>query len=144
VSAVLAQILDAVSRLTSKHPSQLSDEELRITCGKSDPNFARFLREFIVEFGEANQASTSLADSTITKKSGDTHVSSEVQRLEKELAAAKQRAQVKYRPGEIHATVVNDASGRPITSYRGDPNACWDQFNPGVRYIRGFNTPGRR
>jgi hypothetical protein len=48
-----------------------------------------------------------------------------------------------FRPGELRAIATPDASGRVITRYVGDPNACWDQFNPGIRYIRRLCVPGR-
>jgi len=48
-----------------------------------------------------------------------------------------------FRPGELRAIRTADPSGRVITKYRGDPNACWDQFNPPIRYARRFMTPAR-
>ncbi|MGO9039043.1 MAG: hypothetical protein ACLQKH_13755 [Steroidobacteraceae bacterium] len=48
-----------------------------------------------------------------------------------------------FRPGQIRPVSQPDASGRPITRYVGDQNACWDQFNPPFRYVRRFNTAGR-
>jgi hypothetical protein len=69
VTATLDMILDATSRLAGKHPSQLSDEELGITCAKSDPNLATFIRQWITEFGlpykvgRATAIKNSLADS---------------------------------------------------------------------------------
>jgi hypothetical protein len=49
-----------------------------------------------------------------------------------------------YQPGQLRAVVTNDSSGRPVTRYYGDPNACWDQFNLGVRYVRRFITAAAR
>jgi hypothetical protein len=47
--------------------------------------------------------------------------------------------------GELRAVVTMDGAGRPITKYYGDPNACWDQFNPPVIHqVRKFMTPGNR
>jgi len=51
-------------------------------------------------------------------------------------------------PTQITAGVLiprrtRDNAGREITRYIGDPNACWDQFNPPVRHVRRFMTPGR-
>jgi hypothetical protein len=48
-----------------------------------------------------------------------------------------------YAKGELRAVVRNDSAGRPITRYYGDPNACWDQFNPQTRFAR-IITPGSR
>jgi hypothetical protein len=48
-----------------------------------------------------------------------------------------------FRPGELRAVVVMDGANRPITKYIGDPNACWDQFNPPIRHVRRINVPGR-
>lgn len=45
--------------------------------------------------------------------------------------------------GTLRAVTTADSAGRPITRYLGDANACWDQFNPPVRHIRKFLTPGR-
>ena len=49
-----------------------------------------------------------------------------------------------FRPGELRAIVTHDQSGRPITRYVGDPNACWDRYNAPFRYITRFMTPGSR
>ncbi len=48
-----------------------------------------------------------------------------------------------FREGELRAVATADATGRKITKYFGDPNACWDQFNPPLRFVRGFNVAGR-
>ena len=48
-----------------------------------------------------------------------------------------------FRPGQLRPVCQPDASGRMITRYIGDPNACWDQFNPPLRHVRRFCTPGR-
>jgi hypothetical protein len=48
-----------------------------------------------------------------------------------------------FKPGQLRTIATPDASGRVITRYFGDPNACWDQFNPPVRYLRRFCIPGR-
>jgi hypothetical protein len=50
-------------------------------------------------------------------------------------------------PSEVTAGVlipqrIKDAAGREITRYKGDPNACWDQFNPPYRHVRRLVTPG--
>jgi hypothetical protein len=42
-------------------------------------------------------------------------------------------------PGQL-PVVCLDMAGRPVTTYFGDPGACWNQFNIGHRYVRGFNT----
>jgi hypothetical protein len=47
-----------------------------------------------------------------------------------------------FRPGVLKYVATPDASGRPITRAVGDPNACWDQFNPSIRYVRKLLTPG--
>jgi len=47
-----------------------------------------------------------------------------------------------FKPGELRAVVHNDGAGRPITKYIGDPNACWDQFNPPIRHVRRIMVPG--
>lgn len=46
------------------------------------------------------------------------------------------------RPGVLLPQFVKDAAGRVITKYVGDPNACWDQFNPPVRHVRRILTNG--
>jgi hypothetical protein len=56
--------------------------------------------------------------------------------------------QSRFRPGELRAVIRNDAAGRPITRYVGDPNACWDQFCPPTRFAKAgllsFKTSGVR
>jgi hypothetical protein len=47
-----------------------------------------------------------------------------------------------FKAGELRAIRKADPSGRVITKYVGDPNACWDQFNPGFQYARRFLAPG--
>jgi hypothetical protein len=37
---------------------------------------------------------------------------------------------------------IMDGAGRTITKYVGDPNACWDQFNPPIRHVRRIHVPG--
>jgi hypothetical protein len=203
VNATLDQIMDAASRLTGKHPSQLSDEELGITCGKSDPNMAQFLRQWITEYGSPYKLGrASKADST----TGDNLMNSHA-----DFVAAQVKADTTYRlfsdqapppltgeplldyrkrlvtrfqqfsrmfktaklesincpftlgaiedqvfadaatalhagatvpAGTLVAVVKPDASGRPITTYRGSAGACWDQFNPPIRYVRRLLTPG--
>jgi hypothetical protein len=49
-----------------------------------------------------------------------------------------------FLPGQMRAIKTRDPSGREITKYIGDPNACWDQFNQGVRYVRRLLTAGAR
>ena len=50
-------------------------------------------------------------------------------------------------PSTIHAGVlvprrIKDAAGREIVRYSGDPNACWDQFNPpAVKVVRRILVP---
>jgi colicin import membrane protein len=46
------------------------------------------------------------------------------------------------RPGQMIPQRSKDAADRTITRYVGDPNACWDQFNPPVRHVRRLMTPG--
>jgi hypothetical protein len=48
-----------------------------------------------------------------------------------------------FKPGELRRIERADASGRVITRYAGDPNACWDQFNPPIRYVKRLCVPGR-
>jgi hypothetical protein len=48
-----------------------------------------------------------------------------------------------FGPGELRAIKSKDATGREITRYHGDPNACWDRFNPPIKYVRRFSTSGR-
>lgn len=45
-------------------------------------------------------------------------------------------------PGILIPQKIRDAANREITRYVGDPNACWDQFNPPVRHVRKLQTPG--
>jgi hypothetical protein len=45
--------------------------------------------------------------------------------------------------GRLRQVETKDASGRPITRYYGDPGDVWDLFNPPVRYVRRFMTPGQ-
>lgn len=47
-----------------------------------------------------------------------------------------------FQRGALIPTKQTDASNRVITRYVGDPNACWDQFNPPVRHLRRILTPG--
>jgi hypothetical protein len=37
---------------------------------------------------------------------------------------------------------ITDSAGRTITKYAGQDGACWDQFNPPIRHVRRFLTPG--
>lgn len=45
-------------------------------------------------------------------------------------------------PGVMIPQKIKDAAGREITKYHGDPAACWDKFNPPVRYVRRILTNG--
>ena len=66
-------------------------------------------------------------------------------RLKDEEAQRQGRAvQKQYKPGEIYAIKTADPSGRVITRYVGHEGSCWDQFNPGVRYVRRLLTPANR
>jgi hypothetical protein len=47
-----------------------------------------------------------------------------------------------FRPGEMRGVVTMDAANRPLTRYVGDADACWSQFNPPIRHVRRFMTPG--
>jgi hypothetical protein len=49
-----------------------------------------------------------------------------------------------FKPGELRYVTTLDAANRPITRAVGDPNACWDQFNPPIRWAGRFNVPGSR
>jgi hypothetical protein len=42
-----------------------------------------------------------------------------------------------FQPGELRAVVTMDSANRPITRYIGDPNSCWDRFNPPIRIFKG-------
>ena len=57
-------------------------------------------------------------------------------------ASSEARAPTMFRPGELRAIVRTNPAGVPITKYVGDPNACWNQFNPPYQYVRRFLTPG--
>jgi hypothetical protein len=59
-------------------------------------------------------------------------------------AGAEAARPTNFKAGELRAIRKADPSGRIITTYVGDPNACWDQFNPPIRYARRFNTAGAR
>lgn len=214
MTATLDQILDAASRLAGKHPSQLSDEELGITCAKSDPNAAKFIREWIAEYGPPWKVDSAtmkayppneVPGSNDFARTGDSQshgeyfmeprsifveVQSRAQRALGDSAApgplpgesshdyevrlmtphqphSKQysksnldsirdptaRAMVAdsiYRdsaghvePGVLRPRKIRDASGREMTAYDGDDGACWNQFNPPIRYVRKINVPGR-
>lgn len=56
------------------------------------------------------------------------------------MAEATNPSQV--RPGVLIPQRIKDAADRTITRYVGDPNACWDQFNPPVRHVRRILTNG--
>ena len=58
-------------------------------------------------------------------------------------AMAEATHPTQFRPGQLIPHKITDASGRVITKYTGDPNACWDQFNPPTQHVRFFRTPGR-
>jgi hypothetical protein len=57
-------------------------------------------------------------------------------------AAAEAAHPTQFKRGELRAIPRADASGRMITTYRGDPDACWNQFNPKIQYVRRILTPG--
>lgn len=57
-------------------------------------------------------------------------------------AYAEASSPTKATPGVLIPQRIRDAAGREITRYVGDPNACWDQFNPPVRHVRRILTPG--
>jgi myosin heavy subunit len=46
------------------------------------------------------------------------------------------------KPGMMIPQKSKDPSGREITRYIGHADACWDQFNPPIRYARRLLTPG--
>jgi hypothetical protein len=48
-----------------------------------------------------------------------------------------------FEPGVMRPVVTRDAAGRPVIRYVGHEGACWDRFNPPVRYVRRFMTPNR-
>ena len=58
-------------------------------------------------------------------------------------AMAEATHPTRFQPGELRGIATADQSGRQITRYYGDPNACWDQFNPPIRYVRRFITATR-
>jgi hypothetical protein len=47
-----------------------------------------------------------------------------------------------FEAGRLIPIKATDHAGRVITRYKGDPNACWDQFNPPHRLVRRVLTPG--
>lgn len=57
-------------------------------------------------------------------------------------AYAEASSPSKSTPGVLIPQRIRDAAGREITRYVGDPNACWDQFNPPLRHVRRILTPG--
>jgi hypothetical protein len=59
------------------------------------------------------------------------------------LAEARHPTAASLAPGQLRAITTMDASNRPITRYVGSAGACWDQFNPPYRYVRGFNVAGK-
>ena len=86
------------------------------------------------------------ADSATTNRSGE-FMSTDLASLDREIALLQSRraAAIKttsFKPGEMRAVATPDATGRLITRYQGHPDACWDQFNPSIRYVRRILTPG--
>jgi hypothetical protein len=59
------------------------------------------------------------------------------------MAEARHPTAASLRPGELRAIVTIDAANRPITHYIGDQNACWNQFNPPIRYVTRIMAPNR-
>jgi len=49
-------------------------------------------------------------------------------------------------PGKLAYVTTLDAANRPITRATpdSDPNACWDQFNPLIQYVKDILTPGSK
>jgi hypothetical protein len=126
----------------------LYEQGVKIARSEGDAAYRAFLEKALA--GKSIQAGNDVldqlmayADSASTIRRDNT-VSTEIERLERELAAAKQRAKATFKPGELRAVVTADPAGRPVTRYEGHPDSCWDQFNPPHRYVRQFLTPGRR
>ena len=59
------------------------------------------------------------------------------------MTEARHPTAASLRPGELRAVKTPDASGRMITKYFGESSACWDQFNPPIRYVTKIMTGGR-
>lgn len=59
------------------------------------------------------------------------------------LAEATHPSSASMGAGELRPVITMDGAGRPITRYVGDPDVCWNQFNPPYRHVRRFNTAGR-
>ena len=57
-------------------------------------------------------------------------------------AIAESVRPTQFQRGHLIPITNTDAANRRITHYVGDPNACWDQFNPTVRHVRRILTPG--
>jgi len=49
-----------------------------------------------------------------------------------------------FKPGVLIPQRSRDGANREITRYVGDPNACWDQFNPPIQYVKNILTPGSK
>ena len=90
MSATLDQIMDAVSRLTSKRRSvaEMSYAELGISCWKTDPNAAKVIREMMIL-----NVSTKVAGTGDTQLTGDFMESNS----HAEFSAAQLRADFCYR-----------------------------------------------
>jgi hypothetical protein len=48
-----------------------------------------------------------------------------------------------FRPGELRAVVSQDATGRKITKYYGDPGACWNHHHGVYAHVTRFMTKDR-
>ena len=65
--------------------------------------------------------------------------------MEDSIRAAAMRAlrdPANFKRGVLIPQKITDGGGRTITKYIGEDGACWDAFNPPIRFVRRINVPG--
>jgi hypothetical protein len=87
------------------------------------------------------QHSPKYKDSDLSKV-GDPGVFSSVEASIYTAASRSRNDSQNFRPGELREIRRRDQTGRTLTSFAGDPMACWRPFCPPARYAR-FLTPTR-
>jgi hypothetical protein len=86
------------------------------------------------------QAAVHRADSAAS--SATQHTTSEIQRLERQVALQRRHAELtaKAGPGQLLEVVEPDEAGRRIKTFYGDPAACWDKFKLPARIVTAWRT----
>jgi hypothetical protein len=103
-------------------------------AGESDLAYRRRL------VGQYQKYSPTWRDAEIGTLSGRALETVESQIFADAAREARQPTSLTLRPGELVERVSTDATGRRITKFHGDPEACWAPFKVPSRAVVGWAT----